>query len=503
MQPVSAHYNAYPDVREVGVGVTFRLVDVGAAGNAAVSSNGAEPISILSQLLTGDETSPGKIMTMEDDLVQTDGTWDILQPGQTVPFWSTALSDQDGIFQTPVPTLTFSLSNPASSIGFTFLFDGPAGCWPSKIRVTVYNGSSQLVSQEFRNSEAELKCELSVSDYDRVTIEFLETQEPYRRIKMYAILFGIVQDFDASTIASMTIRFGCSPDASNIESTELSFTFDNSDAKYNMISPTGLYRYLQDGQVIQSSISIDGESIIMPLCYFTRSEATDEALTATITANDKIYTLDSTPYNGGSSGTWTLQEAVTAILGVGEICDFGSFGNITVGRAIPQGTSKRESIRLLAQAAKCTCWIERDGTFVFRNLSIAQSSVDTLNKDNLYSLSGVSVQEPIDSVVLTVRDSYAETDEKVYTAGTGENVRTVDNPCVVDGQGVANWLLSINKQRLVYSPKNRGNPAVDIGDTLTIYNAYSEAGRAVLYSQELIYDGGLQANTKALGAAWE
>lgn len=36
MQPVSAHYNAYPDVREVGVGVTFRLVDVGAAGNAAV-----------------------------------------------------------------------------------------------------------------------------------------------------------------------------------------------------------------------------------------------------------------------------------------------------------------------------------------------------------------------------------------------------------------------------------------------------------------------------------
>ena len=79
----------------------------------------------------------------------------------------------------------------------------------------------------------------------------------------------------------------------------------------------------------------------------------------------------------------------------------------------------------------------------------------------------------------------------------------MDNPCVVDGQGVANWLLSINKQRLVYSPKNRGNPAVDIGDTLTIYNAYSEAGRAVLYSQELIYDGGLQANTKALGAAWD
>ena len=39
-----------------------------------------------------------------------------------------------------------------------------------------------------------------------------------------------------------------------------------------------------------------------------------------------------------------------------------------------------------------------------------------------------------------------------------------------------------------------------MGDTLTIYNAYDEAADAVLTNQTLTYNGGLTAQTEAVGA---
>ena len=44
--------------------------------------------------------------------------------------------------------------------------------------------------------------------------------------------------------------------------------------------------------------------------------------------------------------------------------------------------------------------------------------------------------------------------------------------------------------------------AILTGETITIYNAYQEAGRAAVTEQTLTYDGGLTAQTKALGEAW-
>ena len=84
-------------------------------------------------------------------------------------------------------------------------------------------------------------------------------------------------------------------------------------------------------------------------------------------------------------------------------------------------------------------------------------------------------------------------------AGSGSKVKAYSNPCAVDGQAVAEWLLETLQHRLQYAPTTRGNPAVEIGDTITIYNAYDAAGNAVVTGQKLIYDGGLTAQTEAVG----
>ena len=103
--------NAYAPSRRVGIDITFRLIDTQAAADAAPSSSGGEAFSDLALLLPGTAQSPGKVMTMEDGLVVTDGTWSPMPDNAVVPWWSTALSDENGQFDTP-PTLTMALSSP-------------------------------------------------------------------------------------------------------------------------------------------------------------------------------------------------------------------------------------------------------------------------------------------------------------------------------------------------------------------------------------------------------
>lgn len=499
MQPVSNTYNPYTDERFVGISVTFKLLDLEAAGQATPSSNGAEGFSDLMQLLSGAAQSPGKIMTMEDNLVQTDGTWDIMPDGMEVPYWSTALSGEDGTFPTP-PTLTMTLSASASSIGFSLTFDEPAGCWPSLVRITAYRANTQLARKEFSNDGPVLAADMPVQDYDRVVVEFLETPVPYRRIKLYGFLFGIIQEFTADTIVSATWQFGASLDCSSIPSRELVFTFDNQDRKYNFLNPSGLYAYLQEGQVIESYLIVNGERVKMGDHYYTTAEAADEALTAQITANDPVLRLDDETYDKGQSGTWTFREAVADILGADAVLDMtDEIAARAVGRAIPLETTKREALQLVSQAARCACWTDRAGAYVFRDL-VAGEPVDTLDDDNCESLANIKVTEFYNCVKLTVSDDFSEAEPVEYTAGTGTKIKTYSNPCVVDGQAVADWLLAANRRRLLYTPPNRGNPALEVGDTMTIYNAYDEAGTAVLTGQTLTYDGGLRAETEAVGA---
>ena len=122
------------------------------------------------------------------------------------------------------------------------------------------------------------------------------------------------------------------------------------------------------------------------------------------------------------------------------------------------------------------------------------------------TMSGISVSEPVDMIELTVRNEYTTdidgkpiTTETIYTSGTGKRVKTINNPCVANGQAVADWILGQLNRRVRYDKKNRGNPAIEICDTLKIYDAYGENHNAVVVSQEIIFDGGLSAKTKAVG----
>lgn len=514
MQPVSKNYNPYPDARRVDFRVVFALVDIDAAATAVPTVSGADPVSQIGQLTDGADTMSGKFAALETDLWALDGTFDIM-PDNTaagqVGWWSDTLSDEAGRFTVP-PTLEFHFPDDVQSIGFTLHFDEPAGQWADKIRVTTYRADgSILTAATVRNQEAVAVIDLMSYGYRRVKFEFLSTNYPLRRVRVSEAIFGIIQRFDKKSLTKAELEFALSPTAEALPASELVITIDNLARSYNMVNPAGVYRYLQEGQGLTTTIEIGGEAVDMGTLFFTTAQADDDGITATITAHDKLYWLDTSIYRGGESGTWSFSAAVAAVLadaGVALEVDLPEqIGARIVGKCVPKESSHREALRLLSQAARCTCYVRRDGVLAFTEFPWG-TSVDVMDGDNLTSLGGISVAERINTVELTVRDEYAQADELIFTASAprgqheGPHVKTVSNPCAAQGQLVANWLLALYQRRLGYDLPGRGNPAVELCDTVTVYDAFGGHGDAVVQEIDLDFDGGLSAQTKALGGAF-
>lgn len=514
MQTTSPSFAPYDADRYVDFTVRFELLDVNARASAAPSVSGQENVSQLAQLTDMADTAGGKYATLEDDCWALDGTMDLLPDSVTgiqTGWWSNALSGADGSFATP-PTLTFAFGGTAiSTIGFTLSFYKLTNDYATSVRVTCYaaDGTTILAQQTFTNSEPMAIINMPVQNYYSVKFEFLATNKPHRRIRLLECLFGIIQRFDKDSLGGVTLTYGADIISDSLPSRQLVFSFDNLDKKYNLINPSGLYAYLQEGQDIYAHAVINGEVVDMGVFEFMRADGLDDDIMGQIIANDYVLSvLDSTVFSGGANTTDTLQNVVTAVLAETGITASLATPSCQVSKAIPTDTTKREAIRYLAQAAMCSVWVDRAGVLQIRPLTVKGTADDELNADRMQSLGGISVTEPVQKVKLVVRNEFTtdiddnpRTTETIYTSGTGAKEKSYENPCVADinGQAVADWLLAQNNKRVRYDKPNRCNPAVEIGDTLKVYDAYGENRNAVVTEQTVQFDGGLSARTKAVG----
>lgn len=514
MKATSPAYSPYADIRWVDFNIRFELLDETAKGAAVPSVSGQGDISQLAQLTDGIEEMSAKYATFETDGWKLDGTFSIVPDDLTgiqTGWWSDVLSDEDGLFLTP-PSVSFYFGGAAiDTVGFTLCFDDTVDSYPVSIRVTTYDADqTTIIEQEtFVNDNAKLVINMPVTEYYAVMFEFLSTSKPHRRVRLAECLFGIVQYFDNDNLISVQINYGADLTSESFPSRQLDFVFENLDKKYNLINPNSLYAYLQQGQDIYVRAVVNGEKVDMGVFEFTSAKASDDEMTGTITANDYVLlALDEALFTGGSNTVETLQTAVDTVLGDLDIETSLAYPSYQVSMAIPKNTTKREAIMLLAQAAMCSVWVDRDGILQIQPLTVKAAADDELNADRTISLGGISVSDPIDAVNLTVRNEFyvdinddVVTVEHTYVAGSGKRVKEFHNPCVEwsNGQAVADWLLLQHNRRIRYNKQNRCNPAVEIGDTLKIHDAYGENRNAVVVEQEISYNGILSANTRAIG----
>ena len=373
MLPVPATFDAYADVRRVDFGFTFGIVAPEAADEATASATAQYPASQLQQTHDRVELSAAPFVTLEHNLWLLNGKFQLYPKsvsGIQTGFISENYSDENGLYGS-APTLTFTFSSPQDSYGLTFRFDERIFYgWPSEITLAFFDaGGSEIGNFTAQPNSSNFWVDAPVQQYSKVIITFAKSAVPKRRVRVVEVIFGIVTEYNKSSIANASDQQSIDLLSETLPSAELTVTIDNAEKLYNLINPSGLYQYLQDGQYVNYWYSIGGEKVNAGVRYFSTAKSDDGGLTASITFNDRIVALDHTIFNGGESGIWTLQEAATTILEAAGIKTPPTFendiGNVTIRKCIPQNTTTREALRMCAQAAMCCCYVDSNDSLHF------------------------------------------------------------------------------------------------------------------------------------------
>lgn len=505
--------NVYPDARWVALRFIFEFVDQKAAQDAMPTSSPQDSMSQIEQTLE-DNTLDTAYTTLEHN------RWGLNQNFKPLPdnlsgvhtgWVSSVMSGADCMFEAN-PYLEFSFSEPHSSIGFSLHFENSTGGHPVRFNVSTYDENNILLtSKDVVNHNVKSVVSLLSPDYRRVCFTFYETSAPYRRVRIGKVVFGIVETYDNDSIAETSLQYEIDPIADRLPSRKAVFKIDNSGRRFNLVNPEGIYAYLQQPQSFSVFMGVGDsldtvEQVSMGEFYFTTASAEDSGLTAEISAYDWFYWMDKTAYSNTLTGTWTLEEAVTAILAdAGISCDIvmpESAGLITLNK-ITEEVTHREAMRLAVQAACCTAFFDRSGRLVILDLASADS-VDTLDNNNMSTPPKVIIDEAVNTVTLSATDA-ATGVVTVYTASNiiddeMVQVKSVTNNMIHSsmGQSVADWLLHRSQSKLKYSTRERGNPETNLTDTVKIYDYFNVNRNAVVTKQTFNFNGGLSVESEAI-----
>lgn len=431
-----------------------------ASRTAKVSTVNSGAITNINQIKDL-KTDLYKYATCEDGLVMLDGTYEYLPDG-TIPdnvqigFISSELSMVDNSFENK-PKITYTWRGSVSFAGLRLYFG--ADNYATNIKVSAYYNGGLVSSKDFTNSEDIATLKFSISKCDKLEFEFSTANKPHRYLK--------ISDIQILRYAESWVE------------------------------------YLTKNQNISASLIIEGEKINVGSKYqFYQLEQSGEGLTATITAKDYIEHLDRQGYTEGRSGTTTLNtmlESVLADTGISINYSDASLSSTTVSRATPKDTTKRAAIHYLTQAAKATCFLDRNRVLQVKPFDAGTTFVDSFNMDNIYRSDIFRMSDYINMIRLTVSDEYAD-QSHTYNGGSGLYYREIQNNCVYtgNGQSVANWLLQQAKKRVYFEMEARCNPALELGDTVQVELEDGTVYLAVIYEQTFEYGDGLKGTVKAV-----
>lgn len=501
-------YLPYLSERKIDLEAIFELVDVDASSSAKVTASKGAFFSMPFQ--THDKISymSKKIATVEPDEWKLDGSFFLVKENldnDEIGYWSENLSDETG--NTDV-RLVFEFASTQTSRGVTVIFDDRTANFATDFEVIAYNSKGKEISRATvtNNNSYVAPADMIAEKYKKLEIVFTKTNKPFRRIRVAEVVFGYLKAFSNDDIVSLEVNYETTLYASSLPANRLSLTIDNSDKRYNIINPTGIYRYLQKGQGINASALINGNRVQLGRFYFDSSQSSDNSMTATITAYDKMYVLDNVKVNVGKTGVWTLEEAVKAIIKASNI-SINTYidPNIkdrTIGRAIPKDTTAREALRLVAQASRCVCFFNRVDILTFVEPKIDEV-VDWLDNDNMSRFPSISDKGLINSVEIEAEDEYTEgEDGKVYTAQNiapdeEERRLSIINPCVINND-VAEWVLNLCSYRIVFNIDERGNPARELIDAVNVADVYGENRNGITLRQTVKGGKGLSGTLEVV-----
>jgi len=406
--------------------VEFKQVDLNAAEDATVTATSTESISSPDYTVDDNWVGLSNYATFETDRWVLDGSFALLptsSPYGELGWWSSELSSTGGTFGTS-QLLTFTFTEDHNSIGFTVIFDIVNNEYAVDFTLELLDSSDTQLDlfTITGNTLSTYRVETPVSGYRKAKLTITKWSKEDRRARVSELLFGLIEVYENEELIKLDLTEEIDPTGIQSPQNEFKFSIDNSDYKYDIINPAGIYSYLETKMRITAYIGIYAGSVIeygKLGTFYLRSWDTPTKIEASFKARDKFDILQNT-YKKGLYQTRSLYDLAIDVLTeeglTSEDYDIDSaLSSISVTSYLPIAKT-RELLHMIAQAGQAICYMSRDNLVTIKQLPTTDSGLD-ITFDNAYNPPQVTLDNTLKQLDVNVYGYEAEVDTSTIFKG--------------------------------------------------------------------------------------
>lgn len=417
--------------------IKFGLIDITAKQDSQLSVNDKQNFVYLSDLKS-DSIEETKYGTCEKNQFVLDGTFGLMpQNLYNMCLWSNMMSGENGVFETPL-VLTINFSEPHTSSALTLVFS-EAGDYCNSLNLKYYNKNNTLIKDlNFEPDNYKYICNGTAEKYSKIVITFNSTNNPYRYLKLYKILYGAEKVFEGDNLISANLLEEIDLLSSELSINTLDFTVHSDNDDFNIINPQGIYSSLQKRQKLEVTETLlkENKKINMGTLYLTEWKNKDHK-TMEFKAQDILGFLDTQNFYGGFYDGQSFMNVVSNILlsaGLGdgvfnisdELADIEIYGHIQI-------CTCRQALQQVAFVAGAIVDCSRSSKINFYKLD-ESTTENLISKSNIFQNTRETEQtESVNSVAITTHKY-----EKINSVER-ENLCTYTFDINVKGTYILQW----------------------------------------------------------------
>ena len=371
----------------MSIKIRYKDVAVGADKNATVTTTGKTGFSDTSVIPFG--VNPPALATCELN------GWGLshkykARDNNPIAFWSNTLSGDDCVFAN-VPTITLEFTEQYTTTGITIQFAVNSVDFCRKITVYWYQGGEVKEQETFKPTNPIFVLNKTIEAFDKLVLEFNETNLPRKRCKVEGIIIGVVRDFTATELRSVKAIHEIDLISNTVPINVLDASVHSTDEVDYIFQKKQPVEMFENGGLIG-------------VYYIDKGERTGR-FDMSFSCKDAIGLLDLVTYGGG---LWLTDTPLTTILSdvFGDMYEFDIdpvYKNSTLRGYIEPEQKQREVLQQIAFVLGAV--VDTTGTHKIRLFPPPLSvTAETISDKQTYTGGKVTTGDTVTAIKVTAFD---------------------------------------------------------------------------------------------------
>lgn len=468
--------------------IDCEITDAEAQASASASGTYDAPYSDAGSLLGGQDGAV--YATNEHNLWTLNGTRKILPDAGA----NEHVGYVSNIASTGHVEITFPEIRTTAIAGITVVWGKGYGEYPSVFTVKAYDGTALIAETTMTDNKDTVSAVfLSVSNYDRITIDVWDWCLPGHRARIEKIAIGHILTLTKKDILSFTHEQHGDLLSGELPKYSIEFTLDNTDGRWNPHNPEGMEQYLAERQklTVRYGLDIDGtiEWVLGGTFYLSEWNTPSNGLEARFVARDVFEFLINVDMKGYRIDTLhgLIETAVRYNLPDASKVSIDAALD-EVGKIQDDGTNTAaELVQKCANAGRCIMRYGRDGYLHIEPMSKYLTDY-RITSALSYSHPEITLSKPLKQVSVDYGEEYPY-ELKVFDSG---ETQSVSNDFVVSQEQaaqVAEWVRDILTSRKTVRGEFRADPILELYDVVTVESKYGVLTPVVITNIKYTFNG--------------